>query len=433
MNNPNPKGSTRRRFLQTSTAAVLTGAVAPYLNLSAQKLEVNSDTLKVGLVGCGGRGTGAAAQALAADKNVMLTAMGDVFSNQLERSLKTLKENTPDKIQVFPDKCFVGLDAYTKVIDSGVDVVLLATPPGFRPLHLKAAIEANKHVFCEKPMATDAPGVRSVLATAALAREKKRSLVSGFCWRYDFARRAFYRQIHDGGIGDIRSIYATFYTSPVKPMPPANERRDQTDIEWQLRNWYNFVWLCGDGLVEQAVHSVDKICWAMKDQPPLKAVATGGRQIPNPGGNIYDHFAVYYEYPNGARAFLGCRQQPNCYGENADYLMGSRGTGIIGRRDAPEIQGEKPWRYTGPKNAMYQTEHDELFASIRDGKPLNDGEWMTQSTLMAIMGRMAAYTGEEISWAQAQNSKEDLFPANMDWNMTLPVPPMATPGKTKYS
>lgn len=271
------------------------------------------------------------------------------------------------------------------------------------------------------------------MASAEEAKRKKLAVVAGFCWRYDYARRAFFNQIHDGAIGDIRAIYATYYTSPVKPMPPANTRPPgATDLEWQLRNWYNFVWLCGDGLVEQAVHSVDKIAWAMKDVPPLKAVAVGGRQIPNNEGNIYDHIQVNYEYANGVRAFMGCRQQNGCYSENRDYLMGAKGLATIGGRRAPvEITGEKSWRYDGPSPNMYQVEHNELFASIRAGKPINDGARMSSSTLMAIMGRMAAYTGQEVTWEQALSSEESLVPEKLDWNMKLPIAPMAMPGRTR--
>jgi predicted dehydrogenase len=409
--------------------------MAMNLTLARAAHPAGDETLRIGLVGCGGRGTGAASNALAGDKNVILTAMGDVFEDQMHRSLTALRNEQPEKVKVEPDHCHIGLDAYKRVIESGVDVVLLATPPGFRPQHLAAAIAANKHVFCEKPMATDAPGVRSVLATAAAAKEKKLALVAGFCWRYDFARRALFRQIHDGALGDIRAIYATYYTGPVKPMEPADTRpKSATDLEWQLRNWYNFVWLSGDGLVEQAVHSVDKIAWAMKDVPPASAVAVGGRQIPNHEGNIFDHFEVNYEWPDGARAFMACRQQSGCYNQNADYILGSKASATIGvRPNAPvEIGGETKWRYRGPTNNMYQTEHDELFASIRAGNPINDGIWMTTSTLMAIMGRMAGYTGQQITWEQALNSQEKLVPNPVDWNSPLPIAPMAQPGRTKF-
>jgi len=423
----------RRHFIKTSSTAAVVGAVAPFVLAPRGRGASPGDTLKVGLVGCGGRGSGAAAQALAADNSVALTAVGDVFSNQITNSLRSLTEQAGDKVAVKPEHRFTGLDAYQKVIDSGVDVVILATPPGFRPQHLKAAVDAGKHIFCEKPMATDAPGVRSVLESVKEAKRKKLALVAGFCWRYDYARREIYQRIHDGAIGDIRAIYATYYTSPVKPMP-APDRRPQgmSDLEWQIRNWYNFAWLGGDGLVEQAVHSVDKIAWAMKEAPPLKAVAVGGRQVSNHEGNIYDHIEVNYEYADGVRAFLGCRQISGCYNQNADYIIGATGDGTIGVRTNPTLNGPNPWRYSGPDNNMYQTEHDELFASIRNGEPINDGVRMAHSTLLAIMGRMAAYTGQEITWEQALNSRETLVPDNMTWDMDLPIRPMAIPGKTKF-
>lgn len=427
-----PSPTTRREFIKTS-AALTTAFAAPAILPGNLFANTNSDTLRVGLVGCGGRGSGAADQALKADPNVVLTALGDAFPEPLQDSLRHLKKAHGDKVKVTPDKCFSGLDAYQKVIDSGVDVVLLAAPPGFRPVHLAAAVKAGKHVFCEKPVATDAPGVRSVLESTKLAKEKRLSLVAGLCWRYESARREFYKRIHDGAIGDIRAVYATYYTGPVKPMPPASKRpAGMGDLEWQMRNWYNFVWLSGDGLVEQAVHSVDKIAWAMKDEMPLKAMAVGGRQTPNHEGNIYDHMFIVYEYPNDVRAFMGQRQISNCANENSDYLMGAEGTARIPGWQAPVIRGRQTWRYQGPKNDMYQQEHDELFASIRSGKPINDGVWMTHSTMMGIMGRMAAYTGQEISWEDALNSKETLVPEKLDWTMKLDIPPMAVAGLTKF-
>jgi predicted dehydrogenase len=432
MNTPSNSVTTRREFLKTS--ALVGGALAAPAILPGKLFAgENNDTLRVGLIGCGGRGSGAASQALKADKNVVLTAMGDAFEDQLQKSLQSLQKDHPEKVKVTPEKCFVGLDAYRKVIDSGVDVVLLATPPGFRPVHLKAAVDAGKHIFCEKPMATDAPGLRSVMESAKAAKEKNLSLVAGFCWRYDEARREFYKRIHDGAIGDIRAIYATYYAGHVKSMPPASERpAGMGDLEWQLRNWYNFVWLSGDGFVEQACHSVDKVAWAMKDQPPLKAVAVGGRQTPNNQGNIYDHMFVVYEFADDVRAFLGQRQIGNTHTDNSDYLMGSAGFAKIPGWQAPYIKGKENWRYRGTKQIdMYQTEHNELFAGIRCGKPINDGQWMAQSTLMGLMGRMAAYTGQEITWEQAMNSQEKLVPDNLDWKMKLDIAPMAMPGVTK--
>ncbi|MBN1506535.1 MAG: Gfo/Idh/MocA family oxidoreductase [Sedimentisphaerales bacterium] len=430
-------GSSRRQFLKTSGAAAIGGALASPLVFTRKASAALSpdDTLKVGLIGCGGRGSGAAAQALSTGEGVVLTAMGDVFDDRLQSSRKSLAsdEQFGPRVRVSDDACFVGLDAYQKVLDSGVDVVLLAAPPGFRPQHLRAAVEAGKHIFCEKPMATDAPGVRSVLESAAQAKEKNLALVAGFCWRYHLGRRAFYQRIHNGAIGSIRTIYATYLTGPVKPMPPASSRpAGMGDVEWQLRNWYNFVWLSGDGLVEQACHSVDKIAWAMNGILPLKAVATGGRQFPNNEGNIFDHIDVFYEFPDGVRAFMAQRQISNCYGDNSDYLMGTEGLGTIKGWMDPVITGKESWRYGDPRADMYQVEHNELFESIRSGKPINDGVWMAHSTLMALMGRMAAYTGKEVSWDEAMNSQEKLVPDDLTWDMELPIKPMAMPGQTQF-
>ncbi len=433
MNTPANSPVTRRDFIKTS--AIVAGALAaPAILPSTSFADGKTGTIRVGLIGCGGRGSGAAGQALKADKDIQLVAMGDAFEDQLQKSLQSLQHEQPEKVKVTPDKCFVGLDAYQKVIDSGVDVVLLATPPGFRPVHLKAAVDAGKHIFCEKPMATDAPGVRSVIESVKAAKEKNLSLVAGFCWRYDIPRREFYQRVHEGAIGDIRAIYATYYAGQVKPMPPIGERpADMGDLEWQLRNWYNFVWLSGDGYVEQACHSVDKVAWALKDQSPISAVAVGGRQMPNNQGNIYDHMFVVYEFPEDVRAFVGQRQVGNTFTENSDYLMGSAGFGKIQGWSAPYIKAKENWRYKGPKTDMYQNEHDDLFASIRSGKPINDGDRMAHSTLMGIMGRMAAYTGQEITWEQAMNSEEKLVPDHLDWKMKLDIPAMAMPGVTKLT
>jgi len=433
MNTPSNSLTSRRDFLKTS-ALVGTALAAPSVLPGNLFGAANSDVLRVGLIGCGGRGSGAASQALNADKNVVLVALGDAFEEPLQKSLQSLQKDHADRVKVTAEKCFVGLDAYQKVIDSGVDVVLLATPPGFRPIHLKAAVAAGKHVFCEKPVATDAPGLRSVLESVKAAKEKSLALVAGYCWRYDLARREFYKKIHEGAIGDIRAIYATYYTGPVKPMPAASDRpAGMGDLEWQLRNWYNFVWLSGDGYVEQCCHSVDKVAWAMKDVPPLKAVAVGGRGTPNNQGNIFDHMFVVYEWPDDVRAFVGQRQVANTFSENSDYLMGSAGVAKIPGWQAPVIKAKETWRYRGEKSDMYQNEHNELFASIRSGKPINDGQWMSSSTMMGIMGRMAAYTGQEITWEQAMNSQEKLVPDQFDWKMKLDIPPMSLPGFTKFA
>lgn len=432
--------TTRRRFLKTGSMAAMAGAAAPYLKVIGAEKDVpnanfqpNSDTIKVGLIGCGGRGSGAAGQALAADKNVMLTAMGDVFEDRLRGSLDALKKQSGGKVQVTPEKTFIGLDAYKKVIDGGVDLVILTTPPGFRPLHLAAAVEAGKHVFCEKPMATDAPGVRSIMESVKKAKEKKLALVAGFCWRYNYGERELFKRIHDGDIGELRSLENVYNTGPIWVHPRV---AGQTDMEYQLRNWYYFTWLSGDHIAEQAVHSIDKMAWAMRDEPPVSCFATGGRQVRTEEkyGHIYDHFAVVYEYESGVRGYHMCRQQAGCANFVNDYFTGTKGIAKIKTFGSLDILGEKRWRFQGERPDMYQVEHNELFASIRKGEPINDGDRMAKSTMLAIMGRMAAYTGQIVRWDDALNSQESLAPANLgDWNQTIPVPPVAMPGQTKFA
>ncbi|HEY1171819.1 MAG TPA: Gfo/Idh/MocA family oxidoreductase [Verrucomicrobiae bacterium] len=428
--------SSRRDFIKT---AAVTTAMASSLSFPSVMRGATGDKLKIGLIGCGGRGNGAANQALTADSNCELHAMGDVFADKLQIGLQSLKKLQPEKVNVPAERQFVGLDAYQKVIET-CDVVLLTTPPGFRPMHLKAAIEAGKHVFAEKPVATDAPGVRSVIESAALAKKKNLAIVSGFDWRYNYSRREFVKRLHEGAIGDIRSMYVTCMVGAIKPMPDASTRpAGMTDVEWQLRNWYNFVWTCGDCIVENCIHSVDRLLWMMKDEPPIKCVAVGGRNVPNPGGNIYDHFEANYWWSNGARAYAVARHQDRTYFEVADEILGSKGRAFsrADNRQKPvteiHTEGSEVWKYPGPWNLSYQTEHDELFASIRAGNPINNGHRMAISTMAGIMGRMAAYTGQEITWEMAMNSKEKLVPDNLDWKQPLPAAPMAMPGYTKFS
>jgi predicted dehydrogenase len=424
----------RRDFLKTTGGALSTAIAAGFPAIISAQTVTNA--IKVGLVGCGGRGSGAASQALQADDYAELTAVADVDAAPINSALQSLKRisKISGRVKADSSKQFIGLDAFQKVIDSGLDVVLLATPPGFRPQHLAACIAANKHVFCEKPISTDGPGVRSVLATTEKAAEKNLSLVSGFCWRYNNMILETFDQMENGAIGKLVAYYATYYTNPVKPMPPASTRpAGMSDVEWQIRNWYNFVWLCGDSLVEQAIHSVDKVAWAMHDEPPVSCVGVGGRSVPAEGGNIYDHFEINYIYPNGVRAFVANRQSVGCYNENSDYILGSEGVCTIGRGPTPHIEGKTNWSFSGQQYNMYQREHDVLFAAIRKNQPVNNGKRMATSTLLGIMGRMAAYTGQQVTWDQAMNSQEKLVPENLDWNGKLDVAPRAQPGVTKLA
>lgn len=429
----NADHTSRRQFLKT-TAAVTGAALASHLTPAVHA--AGSDVLRVGLIGCGGRGTGAASQALQADENVKLHAMGDAFSDRLYTSLESLR-NLPEvsaKIDVPTERQFVGFDAYKQVIASGVDVVLLTSPPGFRPLHFKAAIDAGKHVFAEKPVAVDAPGVHSVLKTAEEAKKKNLSVVSGLCIRYDAGFREVVQRIHDGAIGEILALQANDLRGPiwVKPRQP-----DWTDMTWQMRNWYYFAWLSGDFNVEQHVHYLDLCSWLMKGEYPVRATGTGGRQVRTEPeyGHIYDHHNVCYEFAGGAKMFAVCRQQPNCVNDMSVHVMGTKGTAHLyesEKRGGLSISGANPWKYDKTHKNLYQVEHDELFASIRSGKPINNGDYMAKSSLLGIQGRMATYTGKTITWEQAMSSKEDLTPPAYDWNITLPVPPVAIPGVTRF-
>ncbi|MBI3878994.1 MAG: Gfo/Idh/MocA family oxidoreductase [Verrucomicrobia bacterium] len=438
---PNPS---RRSFLkQSSSAAVATSALASSLSFPALLHAKNlTDKIKIGWVGCGGRGTGAANQALSADSNVEMWAMGDIFADKIEAAEETLKaqfKTNPEKINVPKERQFTGLDAYQKVIDSGVDVVLLTTSPGFRPMHIKACIDAGKHVFAEKPMAVDGPGLRSVMESTKKAKEKGLALVDGFVWRWTYAQRDTYEKLHEGAIGDITAIYSSYYNAAPERYPKWNRGNTKTDLEWQIRRWYYFTWLSGDHIVEQAVHSIDKMLWAMKDEPPAKVICTGGRAA-RPGlpggehGHIFDHFAAEYEWANGVKGYHFCRQIDKAAQANADTVFGTKGVyeGESGSKRHVFLKTDNPWRWKGTVNNGYQTEHDEMYASIRAGKPINTGDRFTKTTLMAIMARMAAYTGKEITWEMALNSQEDTFPKDIHWDMTLPCPPVAVPGVTQF-
>jgi predicted dehydrogenase len=292
-------------------------------------------------------------------------------------------------------------------------------------------VRAGKHIFCEKPMAVDGPGVRRVLATAEEARRRRLSLVAGFCWRYHSGMRETFQRVHDGLIGDIVTLQCTYNTGPIW----VRERQPGwTDMQYQMRNWYYFTWLSGDYNVEQHCHSIDKMGWAMKNTYPVKAVGLGGRQVRTGPhhGHIFDHMSVVYEFENGVKCFSNSRQMERCANDVTDHIMGTRGNCDVMRH---RITGANAWQYPAARVRsdvdMYQQEHNELFASIRRGQPINDGDWMAKSTLMAIMGRMACYTGQVVTWDQALNSREDLTPPSYRWDQAMPHPEVARPGVTR--
>ncbi|MDA0196872.1 MAG: Gfo/Idh/MocA family oxidoreductase [Bacteroidetes bacterium] len=426
--------SSRREFVKKSgSVALATGLGFSILSAKGNNRHINADTLKVGLIGCGGRGTGAALQAISADPNVVLTAMGDAFRDKLDKSYQSLMDEVPDKIKVDEGNKFVGFDAYKSVLDSDVDVVLLTTPPAFRPGHLAAAIEKGKHVFCEKPVAVDAPGVRSVIESAKKAKAKGLALMSGFCWRHDVPKIDTYSRLLDGAIGDIHTVYNTYNTEALWSV---DRQPDWTDMEYTMRNWLYYTWLSGDHITEQAIHSIDLMSWAMGDQLPVSATGTGGRQsrIEEKYGNIYDHFAIVYEYADGKKGFHFSRQQSGCSRDYGVDMWGDQGRCSIDVSNKHEILGKENWNWDGKKSNMYQNEHNTLFASIRNGKPFYDGIRMANSTMLGIWGRMVAYTGRTLTWDEALNSNETLGPslADYNWDLKWPMKEVAMPGITKF-
>lgn len=426
-------GVTRREFLAAAGAM----AIAPGMIGGRRIARLGADPIRLGIIGCGGRSTIVALQALAADPGVVVWAMGDVFADRLasghERLVKAAGEAGQNRVQVTPERRYAGFDAYQGVIGGGVDAVVLTTPPHFRARHIGAAVEAGKHVFAETPVAVDGPGVRSVLASAETARSRNVALQVGFCWRYSDAERASFQKIRDGIVGDVVTVYSTYHGVTLGQHP---RQPGWTDMEWQLRNWLHFTWLSGDHVVEQAVHSIDRLSWAIGEKPPVRATSLGGRAARSgaESGNIYDHFTVVYEYESGHRGFHTCRQIDGCPRDNSDYVYGTRGMGVInGWGNSHEFQdmtGKKLWTYDGPRRDMYQTEQDEFFATIRAGTPNNDAVRGAMSTLMAVMGRMSAYSGQTVTWEQAMNSQEDLSPAKYEMG-PMPVAPVAVPGKAK--
>src|SRR5665213_2549132 len=407
---------TRRQFVKTSTAAAAAGASSLVVPRGAYAAENN--TIKIGLVGCGGRGSGAAVNACHADEHTVLWAVCDLFLDRLTDALAGLKQELNgqqgakgqvlNQVDVPKERQFIGFDGYKGVIES-CDVVLLATTPHFRPMQLEAVIRAGKHCFCEKPVAVDPTGVRRVLEVAKLAKEKNLSLVSGLCYRYDQSKIDVINKIHDGAVGDIRALEHNYLTGGLWTRP---RQPKWSDMEFQIRNWLYFYWLSGDHIVEQHIHSLDKMMWIMKDVPPTRVIATGGRiQRTAPQyGNVYDHFNTIFEWDEKGqkapktRAFTNCRQYVNCNGDVSDWVYGSDGIASV-QADAPFITGKNPAKIRPSKINMYDAEHIALFKSIRKNQPINNGVYMSQSTLAAIMARMSAYSGKVITWAEAMHDQ----------------------------
>lgn len=423
---------TRRDFLKGTTASAALLGVGS-LPFASGVFAAGSDELKVGLIGCGGRGTGAATDCVRSAPGVKIYAMGDLFQDRLEGSLARLTGNEAlkDKIDVAKNRCFWGFDAYEKVIASDVDMVILAEPPGFRPSHFRAAVEAGKHVFFEKPVAVDGPGVRAILEAGEIASRKKLGIVAGTIKRHQADYMATIKRIHDGEIGDILAAQCYYNTGELWNH---GRKPEWSDMEWQCRNWLYFTWLSGDHIVEQHIHNLDVMNWVIGAHPE-KCVGIGGRQVrTDPAyGHIFDHFTVEYEYPNGVRLMSMCRQSDNCCNNVSERVIGTKGSSNCSKFIRLDLlRGAYEWKFDGEVPSPFVQEHTDLITSIREGNPLNEAQQIAESSLTAIMGRMSAYTGQEVTWEQALNSQENLMPEKLEFG-PLALPPVAIPGKTKFA
>lgn len=426
--------SSRRSFLKSaSSAAALAATGSLGACRAAFPVHQGPGRLKLGIVGVGGRGSGAAVQAILAHPENVLHAAGDAFRDRLDSGLDGVLEavtekGKKDQFQVPAERRFVGLDAIDSVLDSGIDGIILTTPPGFRPLHIEKSVAKGVHIFAEKPVATDAPGVARVRAACAQARAKGLSVVSGLCYRYHDARRAVVQRLQEGGVGEILAIQGNYITAELWSFP----RQPQwTELEWQLRNWLYYPWLSGDHIAEQHIHTLDVMAWIKRDVYPTAAVSLSGRQVRTDPlfGTVFDHFSTIYEWEDGTRGFSYCRQQNNCFRDVNEYVMGTEGQARVFQH---AITGKNAWKFEGKARDMYQAEHDEMWAAIRAGRPIDNSEYMCNSTLMALMGRMAAYTGQRITWDQAMHSQEKLMPDTLSLEEPPPHSEVALPGKTKF-
>lgn len=439
----------RRSFLRHTTLAAAGAAAVSQFPFVVTSHAAADDPIRIGVIGCGGRGGGAALDALGAEahvvypqagyhtetvkegaaikhKNVTIAALADAFPDRMtacRHNLSKLGVNVPG------DRCFVGFDAHEKLLAvPDVNYVILAEPPHFRPQHLMAAIRAGKHVFMEKPAAVDGPGVRLVMEAGKLAKEKGLGIVAGTQRRHMRGYNETIRRIHDGALGEL--IYGTCYWNG-GVIWVIERKPEWSDLEWQLRNWNYFTWLSGDHIVEQHVHNLDIMNWVIGAHP-IKAMALGGRQArPNDNyGHIYDHFAVEYEYPNGVRMFSQCRQMDRCDNKVEEFIVGAKGSSNCA--NWMRVKGGENWRFRDQEVNAYEQEHLDLINSIRAGQPLNEAQAVAESTLTGIMGRESAYSGKTIEWETALNSTMRLGPEKYEFG-PLPFPKVAIPGQYRFS
>jgi len=436
----NKINTSRRDFLKKSGMAASGAALAGGLAIARTAHAKGSDQIKIGLIGCGGRGTGAAVNALnnKANANVKLVAMADAFRDRLDRSLGAIQSRCKGKVDVPEERKFVDLGCHEGVMASDVDMVLLCTPPGFRPVQFEAAVKAGKQIFMEKPLATDAPGFRKILAANQEAKKKGLQVSVGHHLRHEDKHIQVVKRVQDGAIGELKYTRVYFNTGAIWVRP---RKPDQTELQYQVRNWYHFTWICGDHIVEQHVHDLDVGNWLNGDRHPVEANGMGGRQVckGKDHGEIYDHHAVEFTYDNGVKMFSQCRQISGCWGSFSEHAHGTKGWASIQGHGSSELNvtGKEPMRWRRTADG-HQTEHDDLFAALMAGKPYNEADWAANSTMTAILGRMATYSGKVVKWDEAINSKLDLMPPDLSWDAQPPVRPnadgyyaCAMPGATK--
>jgi predicted dehydrogenase len=408
----------RRHFLKTTTFAASAASLAS-LDIRRTAWAAGNDVLKVGMIGCGGRNSGAAVQALTADRGARLVAMNDIFMDRIRARRADIRAARPEQVDVPDIRCFAGFDGYRAVIENS-DVVLIANAAKFHPLHTLAAIKAGKHVFTEKPHGIDPYGIHMMRSACELAAQKRLCVVSGLHSRYHPGYAETVQRIHDGAIGEIVSIEENFLRAPYGVTQRASSL---SELEWQCSTQYHFNWLSGDDVPQSLVHNLDRASWVLGEQAPLKCHGLGGRStMTDPVyGNVFDHHSVIYEYASGVRLYAFCRTTTGCYDESSSILLGSKGRASI---TATRIWGENNWRWQG-RGDPYQIEHDRLFAAIRSGEPINNGDYMTRSTQIAIMGQISCYTGEEITWERIESSDFRYHPNPEDCRdgMEPPVKP----------
>jgi predicted dehydrogenase len=413
-----PKQSSRREFLKRSAVTGAGIVLAGKLTIARSAHAAGGDTIKIALIGCGGRGIGAASDCLSVKDQIKLIAVADAFEDRAQAAAKRLKSQFGKKVDLPADRIFIGLDAYQKAIDFGADAVLLVEPPGFRPAHYKAAVQAGKHVFMEKPCCVDAPGFRFVMETNKLADQKGLKVVVGLNTRHTPSAIETVKRIHDGAIGPVKYLRAYGNNAGVW----TRERKPgETEMEYQIRDWYYFVWLSGDFNVEQHVHALDLANWANGDQHPIEANGMGGRQVRKGKhvGHIYDHHFVEYTYADGTRLFSQCRHIPNCWAGGGVSVQGVKGEA----EGSGRITGENPWKYGGPTVSGHAQEHVDWIRFIRNNEPHNEGYYGANSSFTAVLGRMATYSGQVVRWDEALAKGPNEMPERIGWDATPRILP----------